>query len=1209
MDLIHILEFILFCIFSPVYTNTDFMRRKCPSRCHCAIDPLEEGRLIINCKWPRIASETRPFAHFPQNITKTLSIECETNAPSEFSDDSFIGFTSLQHLRIQKCRVRSLPKNLFRGLGNLRSLQLFSMGLSDLSMTVSEGAFDDLNRLEKLAIVDSHIQVLPAKSICNSPNLQVMNVSSNWLSSANLGLDLDCSAEQLIIVDLSHNRIHAVGSSDLVPLVAVRQLSLANNLIEHMDRESLQACTLLQQLHLENNRVQEVPLMPDTMIHLNVANNQLNIIPSTVAKLPNLISLNLSGNSIDASSPFPISSPLLEVLDLSKNRFETVPLLLFENSGSRMKQLVLSSNRISLLSANLFRNFSHLQTLDLGNNRISEISNSCFNGLTELQQLQLSRNSIYHVGFDIFNSLIQLLELDLSSNMLLEVPVAIGRLFKLKMLNLSGNQISKTYKFLFNKLPHLHSLDLSYNRIQSVESYVFSDLPRLVEISLAHNSIDRLAQDSFAKCPKLRQIDLSANFLPKLFGAISGLLSLRRLNLSSNLIEILQWSEIPVSTSHLEITDNHIALVGTAANSRIKVAQLQNNRIMVLSAEHIPSSIERLNVSNNSIHVVANGTFSTKPHLKVVDIRNNRLTRLNYSSFATSASDAAVEVYVAGNPLFCTCEMDWLRSMNSMERGTLEIVDQQQAFCIHRIDKRRISLAHVTRDELLCSYDDSCHPDCICCQFGNCDCKSKCPAGCECYRNGAYSTNIVRCSSLSENHRKNFSPKDLPMYATHVYLEKMNLPVIRSHDFLGRARLLQLYINSSSVREIQPLAFNTLPSLQLLDLSGNELRRLTGDEMFRTQKVTHLFLNNNRLHTFGSRVKEVMPALQFVTLHNNGLQDLPTVIEDLGKQLTKVSLASNPFRCDCGSRFRLQSWLPINIEKVADASDIVCTENITQAFRNNDTTVLSAYPPNQGNDVFIMPVTQFIEDANKSICVPTASGIFGVEGAANSILLIILIVVILLVVASLIFLVVGILSRTHSVMAQRRYKAPPSLNCSQTTPGSSPLPLIHFDAFVSYAKKDEKLIIDSLCRQLESEEYLLCLLHRDGPTYNTRLHSVSDELINQMECSQSLILVLTKNFLESEWKTLQIKTSHQLFAKNRNKKLIALLGEGIEPNQLDAELGQILRKNTCIRMNDPLFWNLLHSALPIRIAPSSCSGDSSQIYSDCYGSIVPSDIV
>ena len=58
--------------------------------------------------------------------------------------------------------------------------------------------------------------------------------------------------------------------------------------------------------------------------------------------------------------------------------------------------------------------------------------------------------------------------MDLSYNHFTEAPIAIGRLYKLKKLDLSHNRISKLYQFTFNKIPHLHTIDLSYNELQSV---------------------------------------------------------------------------------------------------------------------------------------------------------------------------------------------------------------------------------------------------------------------------------------------------------------------------------------------------------------------------------------------------------------------------------------------------------------------------------------------------------------------------------------------------------------------------------------------------------------------------------------------------------------------------------------------------------------------------------------------------------------------
>lgn len=48
--------------------------------------------------------------------------------------------------------------------------------------------------------------------------------------------------------------------------------------------------------------------------------------------------------------------------------------------------------------------------------------------------------------------------------------------------------------------------------------------------------------------------------------------------------------------------------------------------------------------------------------------------------------------------------------------------------------------------------------------------------------------------------------------------------------------------------------------------------RLTGDELYRTNKITTLLLHNNHLMSLGDRLNEVMPQLKTITLHNNKLQ-------------------------------------------------------------------------------------------------------------------------------------------------------------------------------------------------------------------------------------------------------------------------------------------------------------------------------------------------
>lgn len=306
-----------------------------------------------------------------------------------------------------------------------------------------------------------------------------------------------------------------------------------------------------------------------------------------------------------------------------------------------------------------------------------------------------------------------------------------------------------------------------------------------------------------------------------------------------------------------------------------------------------------------------------------------------------------------------------------------------------------------------------------------------------------------------------------------------------------------------------------------------------------------------------------------------------------------------------------------------DLDRIFCVENVTAAFRNNDTTVLSAFPPNFGNDIYRVPYVNFEEEANKTLCRPTASSIGGsdddvlIEQKKDFNLTVVLLAAGLLVLVLLAVLGFVALRCLYSSMDNRRgkYKVPPSLNSSSVGTTSTPVPLIAYDAFVTYAKLDEAFVHEQICSPLETEDdYSLCMLYRDLPSCPTPgLHTVEDELIHKMERSQCLILVLTRNFINAEWPSLSIRTVHQL-AKEQQKKLIVVLCGDLELNDqlddLDPELGRFLRFSTQIKLRDLYFWKMIRSSIPSKLSNDDCyAGSSSAYYSDMYGTITPSKIV
>ncbi|KAH7680119.1 Protein TOL-1, partial [Aphelenchoides avenae] len=112
--------------------------------------------------------------------------------------------------------------------------------------------------------------------------LQILNVSHNELSDVRLGTAAtECVLDHLIILDLSGNRIRHIGSGELASFPSVRQLSLSANGLREIDLDAFQSTALLQRLDLDQNMLRDVVPLPESIVYLNLAANELATIPAT----------------------------------------------------------------------------------------------------------------------------------------------------------------------------------------------------------------------------------------------------------------------------------------------------------------------------------------------------------------------------------------------------------------------------------------------------------------------------------------------------------------------------------------------------------------------------------------------------------------------------------------------------------------------------------------------------------------------------------------------------------------------------------------------------------------------------------------------------------------------------------------------------------------------------------------------------------------
>uniref|UniRef100_A0A0K0EJS2 TIR domain-containing protein n=1 Tax=Strongyloides stercoralis TaxID=6248 RepID=A0A0K0EJS2_STRER len=1274
-------SFIILILFKSVKSSISMLdyRFNCPERCLCIPDALEAEKININCRWEKITEDY--LYSLPANVTKSLTISCHNtySMPTFFDNEIknkkmiyrkaeflrsrkglFELFNKLRDLRISNCTLttpsNTLSRELFYGLESLRNLYLDHVNNPTTSTPVSieSGFLKEISQLEKLSLTQSNIVSFGVGELCNVGRLQILNVSHNLIVDPSLGTEACLTLKHLAILDMSGNKIREIKNQDFNSFFSIQQLTLSNNLIEKIEKYVFKNIPLLQHLEIHNNQLREIPELGEKLLHLNLAFNKIQRLPYSIGELKEIISLNLSSNMLidDMKEKFGVylKGKKIENLDISGNKFTKIPYEMFEEAYEMLTTLDVSRNYIK--SINNCGNMTHLQSFDLSHNKIEELKSNCIENCIMLQDIKLTNNSIHKISPTFFDAQKEsLISLDLSLNLLLDIPISITNLDKIRHINVSHNQITTIPILTLSKMEHLTNFDGSFNRLSSIDSFIFSNCKKLKKLYLKNNRITQISKDAFKDSNSLSILDISNNYLDNFGpdgGAIGRLRNLKSIDISNNLIEILNWNEIPSSLLSINLEGNRIVMLSIVDNTKINVKKinLKNNRLLLINGDRFPKSSEEIDLGYNLLKIISSKAFVKLPNLKILNLKGNHIEELSEDAFIGSEEEnrqhllGSLKLFIGENPLKCSCKMTWILkyiidvSIDSdlyyiQNVIPIEIADASVAACFSLPEGHSIILKKITKENLVCSYKNVCEPECVCCDYGNCDCNSKCPDGCSCYHSQDFSTNIVTCNSKNASALRSFSPKDIPVHATNVYLKNLMLPVLRSHDFLARFRLKELSITESGIKKVEKSAFNTLVNLESLDLSDNLLEEFDSESLPKAHKLRKIFLSKNEIKTIDSKLGTTLPQLNELSLEDNQFTELPYLLEDLSnkKRLQRVSISNNPFRCDCENRFKMQYWLVNNQHHVSDKSKINCVENVTKALKLNDTTILTSFSPNFGDDLFIMPMMQFMAEANKSICVTKNIGWFDEINILDSQLLLVIIIILIIGISLATFcFCLSLLTRNRRCINKKGYKKGIiSMNCSTTSPqsGCSPLPqstllwsqgqnLLYFDLFISYSKADEIMVCKTLCGPLDDDEYTMALLHRDGPRYNGNVHQISDELNRLLECSQTLLLVLTKNFLQHEWKMLQIKTSHQLFftqSLSKSKRVIAVLEEDVTLNDLDDELGQILRKSTYIRMRDPLFWNLLRSALPLRSGMgrmvgsptplSDCS--SSQHYSDMYG--------
>ena len=1149
-----------------------------------------QGGVSLTCHLSAINSnvEKTNFSVIPSDGTKRLVVKCDDASLSHLDKAAFASLYQLEELVLDGCRLEHLPPLAFEGLTLLQKLTIQTRHAATLSVAID--AFVGLPSLTHLDLSSNYIRSIPQDELCQLSSLQQLNMSKNELrslddlglaSNSNNGRRGNCLTG-LSMLDLSGNEITSLKSSHInSQFPEMKELRLNKNFIRFVEEDltSGKSRCGLRYLDLSDNQISSLPsgiFRPcESMTELRLANNSLSTLEETLFDgLGSLQILDLSGNLLVSSQMKPrLMRDLVSIVELvlSRNQIDRI-VDIFSTMSTSLKVLKLDHNGLSSLPSKMFSSLTALKELDLSHNHIAKIEASAFHGLSGLTHLLLGQNKLSNLVNDAFTACPQLLVLDLSRNRLTSTPAAIASLHQLQTLDLSENTIESISEAPFLKMKHLWRLQLNGNLLSNITVGLFHQLTAIQILDLSSNKIGFVEKKSLDSNRHLQAVRLDNNQLSSMSGLFNNLSALMWLNISSNQITEFDYSMLPTNLRWLDISHNKVSDLGNYFDltGELKLAELDVsfNSLSLLGPHNIPDSIETLLVNDNRISQIVPYTFFKKTRLTKVDLTVNNLNSIDRNALRLSSDVTRLpEFFLTGNPIECNCEMVWFKSINSPDNlhNYPMVSDIESIYCklVYAPERAFVPLVEADNEQFLCPYTTHCFALCQCCDFDACDCEMSCPDNCTCFHDSAWSKNIAVCSNAGFEDL----PEKLPMDATEIFLDGNLFPELNSHTFIGRKNLRVLHLNNSQIVTIQNRTFNGLKSLTGLHLQDNQLTSLEGYEFEALVNLRELYLENNLIEKVSNVTFKFLRSLEILHLQGNKIVEFPAWELALNPFLVSVKLAENFWSCDCQFVDKFRSWLNIFGAKVNDADSVKCIGS------DNEKIVLSSI----------------------TSCAPMSDDVETAEAAGNSALaktrvqefvvsedylplmaatLATFAVVLLLLLAAFVYrntLRVWL----HSKYGVRVFDQPDLEEGRSEDVDNNKL----FDAFVSYSVKDDVFVREILAADLERPElgYRTCLYHRDLPTAPT---FVADTLLRATEVSRRTVVVLSENFLKSEWSRYDYKSGfHQAMRSGRRKLIVIVLGD-ISGRDVDPDLRLYLKTNVVLHWGDKLFWQKLRYALP-----------------------------
>lgn len=349
------------------------------------------------------------------------------------------------------------------------------------------------------------------------------------------------------------------------------------------------------------------------------------------------------------------------------------------------------------------------------------------------------------------------------------------------------------------------------------------------------------------------------------------------------------------------------------------------------------------------------------------------------------------------------------------------------------------------------------------------------------------------------------------------------------HEGLLGGREIRANCSSATVGKI-PRVFPE--GTTRLDLSGNQLGHLDDTIKRAAPHLQVLSLKDNALQRIN--VASIPDTVKSLDLRGNKLKRLPfSLVTQLS--LTSIWLSGNQYTCDCAD-YSFRQWIHAHQNVVRDARDVMCRKCAN----------------------LLVSRKQFVTLGQNDLC-PAA-----IPRGVVYLLLAFGILVFLLALSA------AYLRYKHVLRTWLRGHGISGLACCVLEDDTEKL----FDVFVSFSSKDIDWIHGEIIPALDTMNFSYCTYERNFKGG----YLLQDIIRDAVACSRRTLLVLTANFLASEWCRLEFRLAHQRALQDNINRLVIVLLDELHPSELDEDLRLYVRSANYLRWGEPNFWDrLLHS--------------------------------